>query len=261
MDILCPRKNRTPLGAGRRILVALAAIVTILPLASMTSHSRLADESVDPADRAAMVATLTGFYEALNAGEDYRIVAYRYLASGYFEPRDMTVETMEHAAWTAVFDNTLRIMTEEGLTGPFIARARVTSVRRDGDEYVMTLETGLSGPKLPVESVVRDEDRVGIKVARDENGKPLPAEDAWVLRSHPQSVRFRNEDGVWKIAGYGDGLTIRRMDTDNPYGPIYLVWVEDLGPEVTPYGSMISKVIPAQFRPFNNIGVTFELED
>jgi hypothetical protein len=39
------------------------------------------------------------------------------------------------------------------------------------------------------------------------------------------------------------------------------VWVNDLGEETTPYGPMISKVIPEEYRPFNNAGVTFVLED
>jgi beta-lactamase regulating signal transducer with metallopeptidase domain len=261
MDILAPRRNRTPLDGARRALVIVAAVLLTLPLASLTSHSSLATDDIDPAERAAMIATLSGFFDALNAGEDYPVVAYKYLSSDYFEPADMTVETMAESAWETVFDNTIRIMTEEGLVGPLTATARVKSIRRDNDGYTMTLETDLLTRRLPVESVIEEGDRIAIEVARDENGEPLPAEDAWLLRAHPQTVRFRMEDGSWKIDRYGDGLTIRRMDINNPYGPIYLVWVADMGPEITPHGSMISKVIPAQYRPFNNMGTTFVLED
>jgi beta-lactamase regulating signal transducer with metallopeptidase domain len=261
MDILAPRQNRTPLDGARRALVILAAVLAILPLASMTSHSSLSTDDIDPADRAALVATLSGFFEALNAGEDYPVVAYRYLSSGYFDPADMTVETMAESAWKTVFDNTIRVMTKEGLVGPLTATTRVKSIRRDNDGYVMALETDLATRRLPVESVIEEGDRIAIEVARDKNGEPLPAEETWLLRAHPQTVRFRMEDGSWKIDGYGDGLTIRRMDINNPYGPIYLVWVADMGEQVTPYGPMISKVIPAQYRPFNNMGTTFVLED
>jgi hypothetical protein len=261
MDILSKKRNRTPLDGGRRALVILTAVLTILPLASLASHSRKSTNDVSPADRAALVATLTGFYDALNAGEDYPVVAYRYLSSGYFEPSDMTLETMDRSAWEAAFNNTLKIMTEEGLIGPLTAQTRVKSVRRDDNGYVMTLETELVSPRVVVENVVEDGDKVGIEVARDSDGEPLPAEEARILRSHEQTVRFQMEDGLWKICEYGDGLTIRRMDTESPYGPIYLVWVEDMGRETTPFGPMISKVIPAQYRPFNNAGITFVLEN
>jgi beta-lactamase regulating signal transducer with metallopeptidase domain/ketosteroid isomerase-like protein len=261
MEILSPRRNRTPVGGRRRVLVVLAAVLSILPLASLTSHSLPATDDVSPADRAALIATLSGFYQALNAGEDYHIIENSFLAAGYFGSPDMTLETMDKSRWRAAFDNTMEMMKKEGFLGPPSAESRVKSVRREGDEYVMTLETDLSTRRVVVERFVDDGDRVGLKVARGSDGKPLPAKDAYLLRSHRQTVRFRLEDGSWKIAEYGDGLTIRRMDTNNPYGPIYLVWVEDMGDGTTPYGPMISKVIPEQYRPFNNIGITFSLED
>jgi beta-lactamase regulating signal transducer with metallopeptidase domain len=261
MAILSPRHNRTPVGGARRRLVIFAAVLAVLPLASLANHSQTPANDVSPADRAALIATLTGFYEALNVGEDYHIVESSFLTSGYFEPPEMTLETMDESAWRAVFNNTIKIMKEEGLLGPLTAEVRVTSVRREGDGYVMTLESDLITRKVVVESVVEDDVSVHVKVARGADGEELPAEEAFLIRSHEQQVRFQFEDGSWKIAEYGDGLTIRRMDTNNPYGPIYLVWLDDMGKETTPYGPMISKVIPEEYRPFNNMGVTFVLED
>jgi hypothetical protein len=249
-----------PVGASRRGLVVLAAVLALLPLASLANRSQTTND-VSPADRSALIATLSGFYEALNFGEDYHIVESTFLASGYFEPTDMTLETMDESAWNAVFNNTLKIMTEEGMIGPLTAETRVTSIRREGDGYVMTLETDLKTSKFVVDRVVEDDEEVCVVVARDSDGNKLPPVDAYIVRSHELQVRFQFEDGSWKIAEYGDGLTVRRMDTENPYGPIYLVWVEDMGAETTPYGPMISKVIPEEFRPFNNMGITFMLED
>jgi beta-lactamase regulating signal transducer with metallopeptidase domain len=261
MAILSPQHNRTPVGGARRQLVILAAVLAILPLASLANHSQKALNNVSPADRTALIATLTGFYEALNIGEDYHIIESSFLTSGYFERPEMTLETMDESVWRAVFNNTIKNIKEEGLLGPLTAEARVKSVRREGDGYVLTLETDLITRKVAVESVVEDGVGVQINVARGSDGEKLPAVDAFLLRSHAQQVRFQFENGSWKIAEYGDGLTIRRMDINNPYGPIYLVWVDDMGDETTPYGPMISKVIPEEYRPFNNIGVTFVLED
>jgi hypothetical protein len=248
-------------GGSRRWLVIVAAVLAILPLASLANHSQTADNGVSPIDRAALIRTLSGFYEALNVGEDYHIIESSFLTAGYFEPPEMTLETMDKSAWQAVFNNTIKNFKEEGLLGPLTAEATVMSVRREDDGYVITLETDLVTRKVAVESVVEDDMGIRLEIARGNDGEELPAEDAYLIRSHEQRVRFQFENGTWKIAEYGDGLTIRRMDTNNPYGPIYLVWVDDMGKEITPYGPMISKVIPEKYRRFNNIGVTFVLED
>jgi beta-lactamase regulating signal transducer with metallopeptidase domain len=261
MAILSPQHNRTPVGGSLRQLVVLVAVLAILPLASLANHPQNALNDVNPADRAALIATLTGFYEALNVGEDYHIIESSFLTSGYFERPEMTLETMDESAWQAVFNNTIKNIKEEGLLGPLTAEARVMSFRRQGDGYILTLETDLITRRVVVESVVEDGIETRIEVARGSDGEKLPAVDAFLVRSHEQQVRFQFENGSWKIAEYGEGLTIRRMDTNSPYGPIYLVWVDDMGDDATPFGPMISKVIPEEYRPFNNIGVTFVLED
>jgi len=260
MAILKSNRRRAPLSIGRTALLSLLMAAAILPLAALADRQTIQLDNVTPAEREAIVATLSGFYDALNAGEDYESTCGTYLATGYFDPPGLTMENLEGGVWTAASENTLDMFTKKGVTGSLVAQDRIKSIRHVGDRFIATLELNLTGDAYQVESIEELPDRVRLKTANDPvTGKPLMTE-AYLAKTLEHEVIFTNENGEWRISRYDGPIGIKRMDVDNPYGPIFLVWLEDVGKEMTPYGQMISKVIPSEYRPFNNAGIEFKLE-
>ena len=260
MAVLKSNRQRGPLSIGRTALLSLLMAAAILPLAALADRQTIKLDEVTPAQREAVAATLSGFYDALNAGEDYEKTCDTYLASGYFDPPGLTVENLEEGVWTAAFQNTLAIFTRRGVHGSLMASDRIKSIRRSGDRFIATLELNLTGEAYQVESIKGLPDSVHLKTINDPaTGKPLMTE-VHLARALEHEVIFTNENGEWKISRYDGPIGIKRMDVNNTHGPIFLVWLENTGAEVTPYGQLISKVIPAEYRPFNNLGIEFKLE-
>jgi hypothetical protein len=232
----------------------------VLPLAALADRQATELDDVTPAQREAITATLSGFYDDLNAGEEYESTCDTYLASRYFDPPGLTMENLEEGVWTAAFQNTLDMFTQKGVFGSMAAHDRIKSIRRRGDRFIATLELNLTGDAYQIESVEELPDGIRLKTINDPvTGEPLMAE-AYVAHAVEHEVVFKIENGEWRISRYDGPIGIKRMDINNPYGPIFLVWLEDVGKEMTPYGQMISKVIPEQYRPFNNVGIEFKLE-
>jgi|GEM_PF-1933823 len=261
MAILRLNHRRVPLTVRCTILWSLLMAAVVLPLAALAGREDIQLDDVTPAQRGAVFATLSSFYDAVNVGEDYQLICNSYLTANYFDPPGMTKENLEEGIWTAAFQNTLAMFTQCGVYGSLTALDRLKSIRRRGDRFIATLELNLTGDAYQVESVEELPDRIHLKTAKDPiTGEPLMTE-THVARALEHEVIFTVENGDWKISRYDGPIGIKRMDVDNPYGPIFLVWLEDVGPEMTPYGQIISKVIPNEFRPFNNVGVEFKLKE
>lgn len=261
MAILKLNRCRAQLTVPRTVLLSLLTAAVVLPLAALADREEVQLDDVTPAQREAILATLSSFYDALNVGEDYQYICDSYLTDDYFVPPGLTMENLEEGVWAAAFQNTLAMFTQRGVYGSLTALDRIKSIRRRGDRFIATLELNLTGEAYQVESVEELPDRIHLKTVNDPvTGQPLMTE-THVAQALEHEIIFTGENGEWKISRYDGPIGIKRMDVKNPYGPIFLVWLEDVGPEMTPYGQMISKVIPNEYRPFNNAGVEFKLEE
>ena len=261
MAILKLNRHRAPLTLRRIALLSLLMAATVLPLAALADRQTVQLDNVIPAEREAIVATLSGFYDALNSGKDFESTCNAYLAATYFDSPGLTIENLEEGIWSAAFRNTLDMFTKKGVAGSLVAQDRIKSIRHVGDRYIATLEMNLTGEAYQVESTERvPGGGIRLKTVNDSvTGKPLITE-ANLAKALEHEVIFTNENGEWKISRYDGPIGIKRMDVDSPYGPIFLIWLEDVGKETTPYGQMISKVIRSEYRPFNNMGIEFKLE-
>jgi hypothetical protein len=74
-------------------------------------------------------------------------------------------------------------------------------------------------------------------------------EECRLVNALAQQIKLRYENNNWKISRYDDGIAIMRMDTDRPFGPIFLVWMEDIDSMTTPFGAGIFKVFPRDLIP------------
>lgn len=260
MDILNTRRNRSVPSAGKLLLVGLLAALFIVPIASISGRADEAKlDNVSPAEKTAIMSTLAEFYEALRNGDDYDYIRERYLTTDYFDSYDLTLEKLDRSVWRDVFDNTLSLVRERHAYGNLAARPVVTSIQRSGGEYVVTQTTDIVSRGYEVKDVVEDEDSITIIPQRDEvTGKPIPKEHG-LVNGLQHRIALRKEDGRFKIARYDDGVSVMQMDTENPYGPIFLIWVDDLGSRVTPYGPFIAKIFPAEYRDGPSTNIAFEL--
>jgi beta-lactamase regulating signal transducer with metallopeptidase domain len=261
MAILKLDRRRAPLTVRRAALVSLLTVAAVMPLAALADREDIKLDDVTLVQCEAIIATLSSFYDALNVGEDYQFIRDSYLTTGYFDPPGLTVENLEEGIWTRAFQNTLAIFTQHGVYGSLTAHDQIKSIRHRGDRFIVTLELNLAGDAYQVESVEELPDRIHLTTVKDPaTGEPLMTE-THVARALEHEIIFTIENDEWKISRYDGPIGIKRMDINNPYGPIFLVWLEDVGPEMTPYGQMISKVVPNEYRPFNNAGVEFKLEE
>jgi hypothetical protein len=261
MKIVNARQNRTPVSATRLVLTSVLVLALILPLASLAGKPEVRLDDVTSAEYSAITATLESFYDALNVGEEFEFIKESFLTRDYFDPPELTAKNLDRAVWKAAFDNTIRGFAEQGLMTGLTVNTRILSIRRDGEHYVVSQSLDLISDKATVESVVETSDSLTRRVKRHPDTGEMITETGYIVRSLEQDIVLTIEDSEWKIASYHDGLRIMRMDTESVYGPLFLVWVEDLGPDTTPYGAMFTKIIPNERRPFNNLGITFSLEE
>ena len=89
-----------------------------------------------------------------------------------------------------------------------------------------------------------------IVIIRDRStSKDRGIEECRLVDSLTHEIRLTREDGLWKISRYDDGIAVMQMDTDNPHGPIFLIWMENIDARTTPMGPGIFKVIPRDLVP------------
>ncbi|UCE25403.1 MAG: M56 family metallopeptidase [Candidatus Zixiibacteriota bacterium] len=242
--------NRRPMSLKRRLLTTALVFALLTPFVGVNGFkvdTRLSN--VTPAERDAIVTTLAEFYAELSAGSDYHVLRERFLTSDYFDSPTLTLENLDRAVWRIAFDNTLSLLLDQKVTPAKEVRGRIISIHREKDEYIVTQHLNVMAQR--VTGAVSHEDEYGdIVIEAQSNSSQSPAvEDCHLVKALGHQIRFRMEDGMWKISRLDDGVALMRMDTDNPYGPIFLFWMEDIDSQTTPYGPGIVKIIPVDVVP------------
>ncbi len=248
--MLSRKLDRRPISRTRQLSFAVLLMMITIPLVSISgfSSNTVALQDVDPQERDAVVSTLEQFYGELSNGSDYHTVRDRFLSSDYFENPNLTLENLDKAVWRPVFDNTLSLLTETAVGAVREVRTQITSIRRNGEEVIVTQQLDVVAYRNTGEV---EYDAFGSAVIRPDHSsaKETSLEDCHLVNSLTQQIRLRHEDGFWRISQFDDGVAIMRMDTINPYGPIFLIWIEDIDAQTTPFGATIFKVIPSDVVP------------
>lgn len=248
--MLNQRMDRRPISRAKQLAFIFLILTVLVPLTSITGFSAaIASGEVSPGEREAVATTLKAFYAALSDGADFQTVNERFLTSDYFDDPSLTLENLDKAVWLPVFDNTLCCITE-GRSGVVQqVRSRMASIRREGDELVATLQLDITGFCLDKKQVRRREDSSVVLISDKITGAKTAIRECPVVDSLSEQIRFRLEDNDWKISQFNGGVALMRMDTNNPYGPIFLVWIENIDKRTTPSGARVFKIIPRDIVP------------
>jgi len=234
------------------------ALLLALTNVSGNAAGRVA-EGVTADEQDQIVHTLTEFYAAMEQGQDYEAVRDRFLSADYFIPDDLTLETLDYTIWRPVFDNTLALIQKRQVWFPRQANVSISQMCRRDNRIVVTQIIDIPTRKAKAGAVsVNDEGNIVIK-GDPQSGESF--EDCSLVKSLKHDIVFVKEDGAWRIAQFDDGISLKRMDTNNPYGPIFLLWVNDLGPEVTPFGAFITKILPREEYPERPTNIAFHIAE
>jgi hypothetical protein len=226
-----------------RLIVIVVLTTMMIPVAGIRgfrAETALHDVTVE--ERDAIIETLSEFYDALSVGDDYEYVRSTFLTWDYFEQPELTYENLDNAVRRVPFDNTLSLIMESGVGVAKTVDIDITSIRREGDEYVVTQRVNIVTNRL-IGTPTFDEygDKIGFHDA--------VVEECFLVNNLEQQIQLRQEDGTWRISNFDDGIALMRMDTDNPFGPIFLVWMEEIDSATTPFGPGVFKVVPAEIAP------------
>jgi len=248
--MLSHKIDRRPISRAKQVSLAVFLMILTIPLISITGFSAtIILQNVSPQERDAVVTTLEEFYAELSDGTDYQIINERFLTTDYFANPNLTLENLDKAVWRPVFDNTLSLISEAGVGMAREVRGRIISMQRDGEEIVATQQLNVVADSIGGVIKYRDEDGNIVRKTPRSSARETAVKNCRLVNSLTQTIRLRHEDGLWKISRFDDGVAIMRMDTDNPYGPIFLVWMENMDSQTTPFGAGIFKVIPRDIVP------------
>jgi len=248
--MLNQRIDRRPISRTRRLVFTVLLIAVAVPLISIKGlSSNIVLEDVTPHEREAVIGVIENFYSELSRGSDYQATRERFLTSDYFDDPDLTLENLGRIARRPPFDNTLRLISEEGVAPAKEFSSRITAIERDGEELVVTQTVNITADRIRGKIMRDDEDGTITIVPGSDSKEGSGIEDCYLVKSLTQQIRFRQEGGGWKISKFNDGITVMRMDTNNPYGPIFLVWMEYIDDQTTPFGAGIFKVFPHDLIP------------
>lgn len=246
MYIFQSRSDRRPMNLRKRMLVAMLMALTVVPVVGVNGFKTDAVlTDVSPGERDGIMATLAEFYSELSRGSDYESVRERFLTSDYFDNPDLTLENLTEAVKRVAFDNTISLLSRSGVSPAKEVHGRVMSIHRESDEYIVAQHLNVIAER--VTGVTVTENEYGELITkRDPSSTEEPKLDSCrLVNSLAHQIRFRKEDGLWKISRFDDGVALMRMDTDNPYGPIFLFWMEEIDEQTTPFGPGIFKIFPS----------------
>jgi len=236
-DILDRSRSRTAATASRTWLVGLLTAAMVLPFASLAERpgqARLI--AVTAAQKETVLATLRGLFDALSDGVDYDSTRATYLSAHYFDQPDLTMENRERGEWDTIRKKmTVSLYNRKVLFHP-IATGDIKAIRAEDGKFSVSL----------LINVFND---AGI-----DSG-------VYFVRNLESIVEIVEEKGGLRISSIDGGLSLMRMDVNSPYGPIFLVWMKDMGSVITPYGPFIVKVIPESIRQENSYTLYLELEE
>ncbi|MEW6411282.1 MAG: M56 family metallopeptidase [Candidatus Zixiibacteriota bacterium] len=237
MSILDRTRDRRTVAAGKMFLIGLLFAVTTAPLASLAQKPQgTVLEGVSESEQEEIVNTLMEFYDALNAGGDFGIIREQFLSRDYFDRPELTVENLMPGEFKSVVDHMLSVLDARRTGFRQISNVAVKSILNEGGRYILTLRTsvGSGDPERQIGYVVKD------------------------LEHRIEIVR---EDGRFKVSRYDDGISVMRMDIDNPYGPILVIWIKMVDKSSTPLAPWVSKVIPASLGIEDAVNMQFSLEE
>jgi len=248
--MLNQRIDRRPISRTMQLVFTVLLIIVAVPLISIKGlSSNIVLKDVTLQEREAVVGVMENFYSELSRGSDYQATRERFLTSDYFDDPDLTLENLGRIVRRPPFDNTLRLISEEGVAPAKEFSSRIITIERDGDELVVTQTVDITADRIRGK-IMRDDEEGTITIVPDSDSKDGSGiEDCHLVKSLTQKIRFRQEGGEWKISKFNDGVAVMRMDTENPYGPIFLVWMEDIDDQTTPFGAGIFKVFPHDLIP------------
>lgn len=242
--------NRLPISRTGQIALVILLLAMAVPLAGIAGFSApIILEDVTALERDAVMVTLESFYAELSNGSDYQSMRERFLTSDYYDDPRLTLESLDEAVWRPPFENTISLICEGGVSPAKEVRCSITDIARDGDELVVTQQIDVIADKIDGISDFNEAEGAVIRIPRTANGSEAVIAQCHLVKALVQQIRFRKEEGLWKISKFDDGVALMRMDTDNPYGPIFLVWMEDIDEETTPFGAGIFKIFPTDIIP------------
>jgi len=250
MAIIDDRRSRSAQRPFRSALAALAALVLVAALGvagimarpQETAPGDAPPESVSGAERTAAENVLNAFYQALARGDEYDAIAERFLTADFFDDRWRTLERYSPAKREHLLRNTVR------LYGALLG----VDLERPGETRLSGL--GIEGPpvRFRVEDAVQGCERIdgALRLVRTTTveAKGPAGRRQTLARDLSYHVDFVEERGQLRIAGFGGGLAVRRMDVDTPFGPIFVVCIDDTGPQ-TPSGELLFKHFPRSVNP------------
>lgn len=236
-DILDRSRSRSAVTAGKILLVGLLTALVVVPLASLAGKPEpIRLVSVTTVQKDAVLARLRGLFDALSDGEDYGAVRSEYLSTGYFDPSNLTMENRERSEWDTIRKRMIATMHDRQVLFHPALTARVKAISSENGMYNLSL----------LVDVFNDAD---------------PDSGVAFVSNLETSIRMVEENGKLKIARFDGGLSLMRMDIINPYGPIFLIWMNDMGNAITPYGPFIIKIFPKSIRQENTYTLYLELEE
>lgn len=237
MDILNINKRRGPVTAGVRILVVLLAVFLMAPLAVLAGKpSTVLAGGVSPEQQEALVTVISDLYHALSAGDDFQSVCDRFLSKDYFDRPELTMENLDRREWDTTVKRMTAVAVKEKLSVYPRVNVLITAIRPENDRYLLTEKLNL--------------------VAEGINGGEVS-----VVKDYEHQIEMVKENGAWKVSRYDGGVSLMRMDVDNPYGPIFLFWVYEQDQTTTPLGPWIAKVLPATIRDASTPLLKFVVEE
>jgi len=239
-DILDRSRSRSAVTAGKILLVGLLTALVVVPLASLAGKPEPVQLSAVTADeKQAILATLSNFYDALSDGEDFPAVCSAYLTADYFNRHELTMENRDPREWDAVRKNMTRGMktaVHRKQTSPVTRiRARVTAIQRVDNKYEISQELNV--------------------VTSDSSNQ-----DHYIVNELKYRIEMIRDGGSRKISRFDDGITVMRMDVNNPYGPIFLLWINKADSATTPAGPLVFKVFPAEYRSKGRVYTPISLD-
>jgi hypothetical protein len=221
-----------------------------VPLLSISGISAAdSREAVTESEKEEITNALGGFYQALSLGASYEKVRDRYLTVDYFSEERATLENLSEAARRTPFDNTIDLLTRSGIGIVREVRCRIVSISANENEVVVTQRIDVVADHFDGEVDTFSDGGPEIIVRRRSHNPEQAASESYLVRGLVQNTRLREEDGLWKIAEFGDELSLLRMDVDNPYGPVLLFLINEVDRDITPHGPGVFKVIPIQLVP------------
>jgi len=246
--------DHQPISRWKRTALVVLLLIIAVPLMSIKGFSTTSPpQDVTPQEKEAAITMLRGFYSELNNESDYQSTRNKYLASDYCDHPNVTLENLDEAVRKPPFN-------EAGVGMAKTVHSRILSIQREDEELVITQQLDVTADWIKGEIVDQGECRIWIRRPHATSTHETLVAENHLVKGVIQKIRLRLEDGAWKIAGFQDGVAVMHMDTDNPYGPIFLVWTEQEDSQAIPFSACVLNTTSQDADP-DSRNTRFELEN